>query len=60
MEDRSCLGCGCGCISIMVVLTILFFLAVCGLIIWANFAFADGQYQLQFGGLLLTALVPIA
>jgi cytochrome b subunit of formate dehydrogenase len=44
----------------MVVLTILFFLAVCGLIIWANFAFADGQYQLQIGGLLLTALVPIA
>ncbi|MDD2522673.1 MAG: hypothetical protein PHW11_07635 [Anaerolineaceae bacterium] len=59
MEERSCLGCGCGCFSTLLILTILFILLICGLIVWAITGFADGQYQLHLGGALLTAMVPV-
>ena len=59
MEERSCLGCGCGCFSTVIILTILFLLLVCGLMIWAIFGLADGQYQLDLGAQLLTVLMPV-
>lgn len=59
MEERSCLGCGCGCFSTVIIMTILFLLLVCGLIVWAFIGIADGQYQLDLGAQLLTVLMPV-
>jgi|MTBAKSStandDraft_2_1061841.scaffolds.fasta_scaffold03863_4 cytochrome b subunit of formate dehydrogenase len=59
MEERSCLGVGCGCIGAMILLTILFLLLVCGLIIWAIIGVADVQYQLDSGAQLLIVLMPL-
>lgn len=59
MEERGCLGCGCGCLGTMIILTILFLLLVCGLIIWVLFGVANVQYQLDLGAQLLTVFVPL-
>lgn len=60
MKERGCLGCGCGCVSTLIIVTILLFLVVCGLLVWLITGSTDLQYQLNFEGMLLTALVSAA